>query len=400
MKRVGRLLFVFLWSIVWITVSVSLQPMNKKVAIIGGGFAGLSSAYQFAQHGAKAIHLFDAFPAGEAPASSAAGGLMHPLSPKGTFLWNGLKSYLSSKKLFEDVERITGMPFIARKTPLIRPITKESDDILWKKSYESMKDWIQRLSESEMREIYGDSMSGIITAYKFKEAIIIDSPRYLQSLWKVVQLTNQNSQWIHQNITDLSELVSEYDAVILCAGSQTPHLLSQLPKQTLPPLSIRYVAGSNMIFSNNGERPLSQALLSGEYIVPKIDDTGSPTIVAGATHDHLPQTGEQPILPEYSIDGLSENLLPKLLRIYPHLRKEMILGTKAGLRLVTQRTNYGRLPILGSHPNYSNLWIFSGLGARGLLYHSMLSELLIHAISTSNSDHIPSEIRLEAHFKR
>ena len=57
---------------------------QRRYAIIGGGFAGVATAWHLLAHasGPVSVHLFDG--AGIAGgASGAAAGLLHPYSPKG-----------------------------------------------------------------------------------------------------------------------------------------------------------------------------------------------------------------------------------------------------------------------------------------------------------------------------
>jgi hypothetical protein len=70
----------------------------KKVAIIGGGLAGLSTAYHLLLHntlnnnkeGGIHITIYDTAKVGEGGASSVAGGLLHPFSPRGKLIHYGL----------------------------------------------------------------------------------------------------------------------------------------------------------------------------------------------------------------------------------------------------------------------------------------------------------------------
>lgn len=67
---------------------------GKHVTIVGGGLAGLSTAWHLATaEGVASITILDPRPPGQAEASSVAGGLLHPLTPKSKLIWTGLKGF-------------------------------------------------------------------------------------------------------------------------------------------------------------------------------------------------------------------------------------------------------------------------------------------------------------------
>lgn len=62
---------------------------QRRYAIVGGGFAGVATAWHLLAHASSpvSVHLFDG--AGIAGgASGAAAGLLHPYSPKGKVTFN------------------------------------------------------------------------------------------------------------------------------------------------------------------------------------------------------------------------------------------------------------------------------------------------------------------------
>jgi glycine/D-amino acid oxidase-like deaminating enzyme len=65
------------------------------------------------------------------------------------------------------------------------------------------------------------------------------------------------------------------------------------------------------------------------------------------------------------------------------------LSVQAGLR-VSVKGHY--LPLVG--PVTDKMWVFTGLGSRGLLYHALFASILVEAISSSSEDPIPAAVRL------
>lgn len=68
----------------------------SHVTIVGGGLAGLSTAWHLAStpdDKPASITIVDPRPPGQAEASSVAGGLLHPLTPKNKLIWAGLEGF-------------------------------------------------------------------------------------------------------------------------------------------------------------------------------------------------------------------------------------------------------------------------------------------------------------------
>ncbi|KAL4437088.1 hypothetical protein ABPG75_004227 [Micractinium tetrahymenae] len=79
-----------------------------RVAVIGGGFAGLAASYHLlAAAGdsgrAMQLTLYDAVGLG-AGGSGAAAGLLHPYTPRGKMLWQGLAAFQDALQLLEAAE--------------------------------------------------------------------------------------------------------------------------------------------------------------------------------------------------------------------------------------------------------------------------------------------------------
>lgn len=95
-----------------------------------------------------------------------------------------------------------------------------------------------------------------------------------------------------------------------------------------------------------------------------------------------------------------EVLLPKASAVYPPIKEWTITGAMAGLRAMPPLTADGSLPILGCIDNLINggnnggckYWLFTGLGARGLLFHGWLGKLMAQAVLSCDEGLIPSEL--------
>eukprot|EP00966_Prymnesium_polylepis_P173939 4024160-Prymnesium_polylepis.1 len=103
-------------------VSVLLLPCSSlvpsrppsRIAVVGGGFAGLGAAFHILNASAAAgvplhaLHVFDPAAPGCGGASAVAAGLLHPFTPRGTEIWCGTAGFDATCELVAAVERHLG----------------------------------------------------------------------------------------------------------------------------------------------------------------------------------------------------------------------------------------------------------------------------------------------------
>ncbi|MEM6648580.1 MAG: FAD-binding oxidoreductase [Bacteroidota bacterium] len=113
------------------------------------------------------------------------------------------------------------------------------------------------------------------------------------------------------------------------------------------------------------------------YAVP-----GADGFVIGSTYEH-------------SFDNLAPDpkqydaLRAKAARMLPALADQPIVHATAGARVTVPGT---RLPMVGPLPEAPHVWVFTGLGAKGLMMAPMLAEQL--ADWFAQPDAIPAEVRV------
>jgi hypothetical protein len=118
------------------TIPTSTPPQNNnpnlRVAVVGGGFAGLATALKFALKGVKSVHIIDPQDGpGLGGASAAAAGMCHPLAPKGKLIWGGLEGYSATKALLDLVEAGSGLNAYTLATPLVRSLGSAKELADW-----------------------------------------------------------------------------------------------------------------------------------------------------------------------------------------------------------------------------------------------------------------------------
>eukprot|EP00981_Chlorochromonas_danica_P001713 scaffold369_cov177-Ochromonas_danica.AAC.46 len=457
-----------------------------RLAIIGGGFSGLSTAFKLVKS-YKTIHVFDPRPPGQAAASSISGGLMHPFAPRGNLMWKSLEGFEAAQSVLNELaiegfDQIVSSPHNPHTTStsttttsttttshsnpyaqsLLRPVFTQTDKENWEKAVLRTPDLIERVyptsGNSDSSRDSGNSGSGgdsgnsdssrgdsgniansgsgggyselmvskdALAYFLIKKVLIFHPVRYLQSLWSVIERKCQDSQWINKQVTHLEDIVQEYDTVVIANSYDMPRLWQQhsqistlsKPKPPPPPaLRVHYIRGRIFQYDNTieGEGEASSklfypaGLLNGEYIVPTTDphDNDRPVLSCGSSHEHYRQDYIHHHVNEMTYyqspakhDGEEEKMRQRLYRLLPLLQTRRETGTSSAVRLSTDRSIEGRLPIVGRHPGFDNVWVLAGLGSKGLIYHALMADYLSQAIlSNDEINSIPSCLLPQAHY--
>lgn len=394
-----------------IVVEFFCTVQMTRVAIVGGGYAGLGSAYQFARASTgSTIHVYDHMAAGSAEASSVSAGIMHPMATRGKIIWNGLKGMELSLSLMNSLQRnYPNKPIYNANVQLNRLLFSETDVAQWTGAASVYPELLQ----INATKPWNSKALGTVV---IKRAALVDSEAYLKAIWACTQHNCVNAEWIQQPVNSIDRLASEYDVVILACGGGIKHICEHIP---LPPKnrisSLRLVRGQNLVLRNPTSsqdswssddmktKQQQQAYLSGEYVLPYAPEktsslTGSTLTpshwLCGPTHEHITAQQYEDIIADPAtrtdVNVAETQLRERITRIFPALEKEPILGVTAGTRVVTQRGELGRLPVVGRLPGFANVWVHTGFGSRGLILHALTSQWLFDAIQSGDESCIPA----------
>lgn len=395
----------------------------SSVGIVGGGFAGLGVAFQMCQV-AKEVHIYDHYPAGAAKASSAAGGLFHPFAPRGNFIWKGREGFQAASEVLDKLRTAQlykendGFVRYGKHYPILRPLYADDDNKSWLKTCKLHPELAKELPRSHYMSAIGmterhEPANNIVGCIALTESATVHAPRYLQSLWKYVELHSAKAQW-HTSVCspeDIHEKMAHHDVVIVAGGFASTAFFSIEPK-------VKFVRGRNLHYRPKQPHPevassmsAPSPVLSGEYIVPRYEPlqetAASFELIAGATHEHIPAPDKASVLNNLvqpldddineSIAAARPLLEDRLVKLYPHLHGAyQAYRVSSGIRLVTERTNLGRLPIVGKLSD--RVWVLTGLGSRGLVYHALMAQYLTQAIISNDESLIPQPLQPQAHY--
>ncbi|KAL6534919.1 hypothetical protein OROGR_013594 [Orobanche gracilis] len=360
-------------------------------------------------HGPKESHIcvdiYDEVGIGGG-ASGVAGGLLHPYSPKVKLLWRGAELWKESLHLLNVAERaIVNDGKHATPENGESPIIRRSRDLKTHRQFEE-----HEYNDRKIELIDGDSAHDLIpnlslplnSAFYMPEALNINAQSYLQGLYLACEnLANDMSTlglgyreltFRKKSVKRLLELAREYDAVIICFGARAaflPELSGKLPVRACRGIIAQLQLGDD----TREEYPKhSPSVLSDAWLVVhrgRQMDLGSTWNWNSVNYSRDVTANEA----SKAIDIL----VPKASSVYPAIKNWTANGAVAGLRAMPPLTAEGSLPLLGSVDEYiegnhtCKYWLFTGLGARGLLFHGWLGKVLAQAVLSCDEDLIPRE---------
>jgi len=434
---------------------------QHSVAIVGGGLAGLatchfwldkimatasssqqSSSSSSANNNYKVVIYDVQDKPGVGGASAVAGGLVHPLSPRGKLVYQGLEGLAMSNQLIgtaiqatkdssdglENSESIVLSESIwrcAQNAKQVKQLKKTAMDLpqlcQWLEGDELQQVFPikEAVSESKTTADASTESTPLLGALRMSHGCrVIHVPSYLQGLWlscqqKAIQL-NQSSQednqcgihvhveWKPLDSVNIQQELNEYGTVVLSSGAsifQTYLKRSQSDSDSQDQqhiFPVQLVRGQSIEFTSltkpANSVAIQDAFLCGKYVSPLpplIDEKHKEPrcrVLVGATHEFKSQATPQEEV-EASLKGTTEFMVP---RLWDESRYVVDRFTE-GYRVQSQRGKFGRLPLIGKLDDaaadgmtnnlleHKNLWIYTGLSSRGILYHALFARRLVDA---------------------
>jgi glycine oxidase len=351
-------------------ISPSVPPQNRTVdfAIFGGGLAGLSTAISLLDRG-KSVVLLDSKAIG-AGASGAIAGMINPATGRrATKAWRVEDSYPAVKELLDRMQETTAGR-LYENTGVLRPAQTEKMHRQMREQFEKTdwpKDWVHWLSSEEISQRH-PGIHCVKGGLWIPIGLMVRMPDYLTAMHRwinqhpkgrvyidpTIERTYVNGQWILKS--DHLDEPLHPDIVIDAKGYGT------VRSRDWDWLPLHPVKGQLGIFESEEPLSFSHSISSLGYMA-RYDDH---TLVVGSTYEHdfadvEPTTEAIPRLRE------------KLTRTLPDIADQFT--TKqiwSGVRISTPNHK----PILGAHPKHPSLFVYVGLGSKGLLYSKFGADLL------------------------
>ena len=325
---------------------------QRKIAIIGAGIAGLSSAWAFAQRG----HQVTIYEQNE-PLSGASGNPLALLNPKlcpieqahehlMTLSWQHALNFYPQFKAFRPIQ----VQQIALKNAdeLSGLVEQYPENVL------TASTTLECFPETEFPSLTLHQ-AGAVSPHQLRDEILQHANIRIEKV-KISRLESTDSQvtlWQGQ------QLIATADHVIVCCAKQSAELIENYP--VLKPIR------GQVSWVENSQRPLAldQAYSYGGYCMQL--DTAQ--LILGASF--YPNRDDAEVLTEDHVHNyeLIHNVFPKYAQGLPSV------DTWQG-RASVRAQSLDYLPLVGKIQNLGQIYTFAGLGSKGFLFAPLCSEIL------------------------
>lgn len=321
-----------------------------KIAIIGAGLCGLATAWHLLDKNITTdVTLFD--PAGiGGGASGVAAGLLHPYGGAHAKLNRfAQEGYTTTRKLLEISSKALGES-VVQPTGVLRVALTDEQKADFSKTamiYDDVEWWEADRCQAKVEGLV--ESPGIF----IRSGATIDTLKYLNGLWKACEAMGARLE--KQTANNLET----FDQVIIAAGYASTSFAN---------IPLNPVKGQVLELEWPEELPpLPFGVNSRAYLL-----MNSPTTcLAGATFEHHFDSIEP------DLEEAQKHILPKASALIPALATAKILHIRAGVRASTP----DHLPLIGQVEE--GLWVITGMGSKGLLYHAFYAEQLVSLLCKS-----------------
>ncbi|WP_300670772.1 FAD-dependent oxidoreductase [Soonwooa sp.] len=326
--------------------------MKLDYIIVGGGYAGLMFAHQLIKSNKSFLLISD----GERSASEISAGVCNPVVLKRfTGVWNAKNEIEAVRSNFSEIETYLGRNFIIDEN-LVRVFHDDTERELWlrKSENEDLKDFLDT-DFLKLKSVKNEYLSG-----KVHDSLRIDVKAFFKSFYAYLKDENL---WLKEAF-DFSELNLEtntykdfrFDKIVFCEGvnvNNNPYFAD---------IPVKGNRGHSILISAGAE--VDPYIIKKKFFLFK---TNPNQFFVGGTYEWDQTVLE--IIPE-SVNKLTSGLEEIFEEEYK------VEEVNVAFRAVVS----DRRPIIGAHHEFKNMYIFNGLGARGVMNSNFFSKQLFEHI--------------------
>jgi len=349
-----------------------MSTTHFDAIVIGFGLAGLSVAKRFEENNKKVLVISKA----ESNASKVAGGVFNPVVlKKFNLAWNSEELYKNAIPFYLGFQEQLQEEFFFEKS-ILRIF----------KSVKEQNDWFSALDQPVLdyfldEDLKNNTNPSLIAPYKMgitKHTALLESSKLLKVyegyLKEKGQFLETAFDYNKLSLKDDGIQYKNYSAkhIIFCEGASV---------NTNPYFDFLPIQGNKgeYISIKAKNLQLKEMVKGSFFIIPK----GNHIYKFGATYNR----DFKDALPS---QVAKQQLVEKLKQMITCEFK--VIDHEAGIR----PTVPDRKPIVGKHPEHSNVYICNGFGSRGILFAPTLSQQLVDAIFYDKK--IPKEINVSRFY--
>ncbi len=351
-------------------------------AVIGAGPAGLATAHALNRYNQQVV-LIDPLLGLENPPGAAAGLVNVAIGKRALLGWQSEACYEAFFQNLNAVADASDRNDLFLKSGILRPALTEELYELFSKSYNEQpwpEDWVMWMNADQV-SLFNPHLPESYGGLFLKNGLSVYVDRYLNSYRQFLKSKGVElwgDQVTYQPINEGFELTGSDGKTVTAGNVIVASGAASLDFSEWQTLKANRVKGEIAVFEADQPLDWDHAISVHGYMIRR----GERELVVGSTYNHHDFSND------VTEDG-KERLNQKLQKVFPVLSSFMKQTDQmAGIRVTT----HNRLPIIGEHPDHPNLYIFTALGSKGLLFSehvgSILAEHLIHKTDIPDELHV------------
>ncbi len=325
-----------------------MENKNFEFLITGGGIAGLMMAFHLRKAGKRFLVIDNK---NEKTSSKVAAGMFNPISGKRMSVnWKAEELLSQLHQDFQEMENLLGVNFFVNANILQAfGNVKESNDFMARLDFPAFKQYVDADStvtsaiknEFGLFEVLGSGWVKTAEWINAFQDFLSNEGRFLheQFSWNEMIPTGKNWHWKNY----------EFENIICCEGYQ----YDQNPYFNWLPFKL--CKGQVLLIDCKGLNE-KYILKRGVYLVHQCDSIYK----VGASYEWDFEDAAPTAIGKETLIEKVKQMIDLPFEVIDHL---------AGIRPTTR----DRAAILGLHPAISNLYIFNGLGTKGMLQAPFLA---------------------------